>query len=325
VNARKMVLPVLAVIIAGPVQADVAGEVIASTLFFSGNTALMSAADGKQYAEVPCGIDLTHGGRPRYFLDSVPTGDLLPDGYGGSTLIAADEGCVQPTVIADEPGMRYSTAPHWSPDDARIAVYGERWDLQTGVLAERGVFVMDVVYDGAGRPVGTANQRLVIPLPGEMLLSWSGDGEWLVHTDLVSDGAGGSQLDLFLFDLLSETSSNLTDTPDVSENEPNFSPVDDRIAYTRPVQVRGSYRYDIFTIDAVTGAVAQVTSKRNSSAANRFPSFSPDGQYLSFSGASGAGQFWPYDIYKIRSDGSGKAVNLTGKRDGDFRYHVWRR
>jgi hypothetical protein len=310
---------------AAPAQAQVTGEVIAAQLAYSTNTAVMSATNGGQYSEVPCGTDLSHGGSPRYFLDAVPSGQFLPDGYEGSFIIAADEGCTQPLAITNSVDMRFSNLPRWSPDDTRIAVYGEHWDLVGGVLRERGVFLMDVIYDSSGRPVGTANMRLIIPLPGEMLVSWSGDGEWLVYHDLVPDGAGGSQQDLFLFDLLTETSSNLTNSPGVSETHPDFSPVDYRIAYTQLVQIRGSYRFDIFTIDVLTGAVSQITSKKTiGSPANRFPSFSPDGQYLAFSSGSITGPVMPSDIYKIRSNGSGKAVNLTGKRDGDFRWHVWR-
>jgi len=325
-NIRVSAMLILAAMLSGPAYAEVDGEVIASSLYYSSNTAVLSAVNGGQYSEVPCGSDLSHGGSPRYFLDSVPSANLLPDGNQGSELVAADEGCTQPMVITDAPDMRYSTTPHWSRDGTRIAVYGERWDLGSGALVERGVYVMDVIHDGTGFPAGTENQRLVIPLQGEMLLSWSGDGEWLVYNDLVSDEAGGEQSDLFVFDLLSETSSNVTNSPDVSEIEPDFSPVDDRIAYSELVLLRGSYRWDVFTIDAMTGVVVQVTSKKSTgSSSNRRPSFSPDGQYLSFSSGSSGSSFTAYDIYRIRSDGSGKAVNLTGKRDGDFRYQVWRR
>ena len=53
--------------------------------------------------------------------------------------------------------------------------------------------------------------------------------------------------------------------------------------------------------------------------------FSPDGQYLSFSSGSLMAPIKDFDIYRIKADGSGKAINLTGKRTGSFRYHVWRR
>jgi len=322
----KMMSLALMLVFTGTVGAEVTGEVISSHLYYyPGNTALFSASNGAQYTEVPCGGDLSHGGRPRYFLESVATGYPLPDGYEGSEIVASDEACTHSAILTNAPDMRFSTVPHWSPDGTRIAVYGERFDLENGALLERGVFLMDVIHDGTGFPAGTENQRLVIPLPGEMVLDWSGDGEWLVYNDLVSDGAGGNQLDVFLFDLLTESITNVTNSPDISELGPNVSPVDDRIAHVRAASVRGSYRWDIFTVDAVTGVVVQVTSKKTTgSPVNRDPHFSPDGQYLAFASGSITAPIMPYDIYKIRSDGSGKAVNLTGKRDGDFRRPVWR-
>ena len=324
-NTRLIGTFCLAALLSGPAYAEVTGEVIASSLYYSTDTAVMSAANGGQYAEVPCGSDLTHGGSPRYFLDSVASGYLLPDGYESSVLLAADEGCAEPLVITDTLDTRFSTTPHWSPDGTRIAVYGERWDLTSGALLERGVFVMDVIHDTSGFPVGTENRRLVISLPGEKIVGWSGDGSSLVYNNEISDGADGFQSDLFVFDLFSETTVNLTNSPDISEFAPVFSPVDDRIAYSRWIEVRGAVRNEIFTIDASSGAVTQVTSKRNvGTSDSRFPSFSPDGRYLSFSSRN-VNAFSSFDIYKVRSDGSGKAVNLTSKRDGDFRYHVWRK
>jgi len=66
---------------AAPAQAQVTGEVIAAQLAYSTNTAVMSATNGGQYSEVPCGTDLSHGGSPRYFLDAVPSGQFLPEAF----------------------------------------------------------------------------------------------------------------------------------------------------------------------------------------------------------------------------------------------------
>jgi len=327
VNTHTMKIFALAqmLALAGPTNAEVVGDVIAASFNSGGVTALFSATNGGQYSVVPCGGDLSHGGSPRHFLGSAPSGYLLPDGYEGSEMVVYDEACSHPAVITNAPDMRFSTVPHWSPDGTRIAVYAERWDLQTGMLAARGVFLADVLYNGHGFPTGTDNLRLVIPLPGEGPLDWSGDGEWLVYHAAASDGAGGSQLDLFLFDLATESSINVTNSPDISEMEPSLSPVDDRIAYTQLVQIRGSYRYDVFTIDVLSSAVVQITSKKTTGApTNRSPTFSPDGQFLAFSSGSILGPIMPFDIYRIRSDGGGKPVNLTAKRDGDFRRPMWR-
>ena len=102
---------------------------------------------------------------------------------------------------------------------------------------------MDVIHDGTGFPVGIENQRLVVPLLGEKQLDWSGNGEWLVYHDLVPDGADGSQSDLFPYDLLTESITNVTNSPDISELEPNYSPVDDRIAYGLFYLSTNSYRH----------------------------------------------------------------------------------
>jgi len=322
-NAKVLGMVSLAALLTGPVQAEVTGEVIAAHLYYGGGTALMSALDGKQYAEVACQGDLSHGGPPRYFLTSSPSAVMLPDGYQGSELVAATEDCSLSLIILSEPGMRFSTTPAWSPDGTQIASYAERWDLPSGSLVERGVFVMDVVRAGSGVPTGTANLRIVVAMEGEGALAWCGDQALVYHAG-VPDGLGGSQTDLFVFDMELEESINLTDTPDVSELVPVCSPVDDRVAYYRLMQVRGSYRYDVFTLDMATGVVRQVTSKKTTgTSANRHPQFSPDGQYLSFSSGTLA-PFTAFDIYKIRSDGSGKAVNLTARKDGDYRWHVWR-
>lgn len=322
-NVRFLKMMLVATTLASPAQAEVVGEVIASYIYAAGSTALFSAANGAQYATVPCRGDLSHGGIPRYFLRSEPSANLLPDGYQGSEMVASDEDCTQSVVIGTTPDMRFSTVPRWSPDGTRIATYAERWDLQGGGLAEQGIFIMDVIEDLAGFPTGVENLRLIIPLPGEGSLSWC-DNNWLVYHAGVPEGTG-TQNDLFLFDVDLESGFNVTNTPGVSELNPSCSPIDDRIAYSRLVAIRGSYRFDIFTIDAVSGATVQVTGKKTTgSPANRTPQFSPDGQYLAFSSGSLVGPIMPFDIYKIRSDGSGKAVNLTSRREGDFRAPIWR-
>ena len=314
----------LALLLATPAQAEVSGEVIAASLYSGGITALFSASNGGQYSVVPCYGDLSHGGSPRLFVNSVPSGFLLPDGYEGSEIVAYNEACTQSVVITNAGDMRFSTVPVWSPDGTRIAVYAERFDLQTGELAARGHFLGDVVYDDRGFPAGIENLRLVIPLPGGGPLAWC-DDDWLVYHAGGPDGPDGLQIDVYLFNVTSGDGFNVTNTPDVSELNPSCSPVDNRIAYNQLVQIRGSYRYDIFTIDSISGEVVQVTGKKTTgSPANLSPAFSPDGQYLAFASGSILGPIMPFDIYRIRSDGSGKVVNLTARKDGDFRRPVWR-
>ena len=310
----------------GAAQAAVVGEVIAAYMWGPGKYAVMSAANGSQYAELNCGGDLTQTGAPRYFITSLPGAVQLPDGYLNSEIVAADEDCAVTMILSDRPDMRFSNLPRWSPDGARIAVYGDRFEPLNPVPVESGIYLLDIVRAAGGRPVGIDNLRLVIPMVGEGSLGWSGDGGRLVYGLGVPDGQGQYRGDIFVHDLASGVSQNVTNTPGESEGRPSFSPVDNRITFEKVIDYRGSRRLDVFVMDAAGGPVTQITSKRNTSApTNAFPVFSPDGQYLLYS--SGTLSLTPagFDLYKIRSDGSGKAVNLTSKRSGDYRFHVWRR
>jgi len=310
-------------------QGAVVGEVISVNDRKTAQQAIMSAANGSQFAEVTCGDSLTHSGSPRYFLGmrAVPD-EYLPDGYLRSEMVAADEDCAASYVISDEPGMRFSTG-RWSPDGRTMAVYATRWDLSTGGFVASGIYLADVVFlnSGSSRPVGIANLRLVIEADGETLFSWSGDGSRIAYRGPAPNGQGGTQADILIYNRLTGETANVTNTPTVHEDAPAFSPVDDRIAYQVQVAIKGTYRFDIFTIPAAGGVPKQITYKGTTgSPQNYFPCFSPDGQYLAYGSGSLSWPLVDFDVYKIRADGTGKAVNLTARRAGDFLGPVeWRR
>jgi hypothetical protein len=318
-------LPAILFLVTTTATSAVPGEVIAAHNLATGRYAVMSATNGSNFVEVACGGDLTYdGGSPRYFLSSVASTILMPDGFFNSELIASDEDCAQTVVLSNYGTMRFSTTPHWSPDGSKIAVYADHFDLASGTMPERGIFVADVTRtSGSGRPTGIANLHLAIPSQGEVLMSWSGDSQHVAYVGSAPNGSNGQQADIFIYDLGANVAVNITNTPDMNEDQPAYSPASERIAFTRLITVRGTYRYDIFTMPASGGAALQVTTKGTTGAAqNLFPCFSPDGQYLSFSSGSALNAF---DIYRLKADGSGKAVNLTGKRNGSFRYNMWRR
>lgn len=325
-SALKTLLGSLVLLALPPgASAAVPGEVIAAHNATTSRYAVMSAVDGSNLSEVTCGGDLTHLGSPRYFLTARAGTIVLPDTFLNMELVASDEDCTKSVVISNTPGMRFSNLPHWSPDGSQIAVYGTSFDLEAGGLIEQGIYLADVVRGDAtdpGRPTGIANLHLVIETLGEVLISWSGDSQRIAYVGAAPNGSGGQQADIFVYDLISGTSANVTNTPNSSEDHPAYSPAGERIAFIRLVAVRGDYRYDIFTIPAYGGAVLQVTSKGTTGKPrNIFPCFSPDGLNLSFS----SGDAWGAHIYRIKADGSGKAVNLTGRRTGFFRKNFWRR
>lgn len=324
---RRMLFALPAMLIAPAIAlAAVPGEVIAAHNDANGWYVVMSAGNGSNFAQLTCGGDLTHGGSPRYFLTSAVGTIKLGDGYPNNELVASDEDCVQTLTLTDARNMRFSDTPRWSPDGLRVAVHAHVFSNpgMTEDPALAGMYLADVQRDTVtGRPTGLTNLRLVVQ-GGTDVLSWSGDSRRIAYVAAVPDGSGGWQGDVFVYDLESDASANVTNTPGFKEDHPAFSPADERIAFTRLVAIRGGYRYDIFTIPASGGVATQVTSKGTTGAPqNRAPCFSPDGLNLSF--ASGPSATGRYDIYRINSNGAGKATNLTGRRSGSFFYNLWRR
>jgi len=256
-------LPAVLFLITTTATAAVPGEVIAAHNLSTGRYAVMSAANGGNFVEVACGGDLTYdGGSPRYFLSSVAGTIVMPDGFYNSELAASDEDCVLQLIISNSGTMRFSTTPHWSPDGSKIAVYAERFDQE--MMVERGIYVADVVRaTGSSRPTGIANLLLAIPAQGEVLISWSGDSQRIAYVASGPNDSNGQQADIFIYDLAADVSVNVTSTPDVNEDHPAYSPADERIAFIRLITVRGTYRYDIFTIPAAGGTALQVVETRS--------------------------------------------------------------
>jgi hypothetical protein len=315
-------LAATAVLLAGPVgHAAVDGEVIAAYQRYAGKFAVMSPSGGAA-TYVDCGGDLTYAGAPRFFVHYVVGTNALPTWYFGSggpyyntELAVSDEHCAQTTTMTHD-GNKLFGSSRWSPDGTMVAAFAVEFDLATGALLARGIFVADVIYD-SGRPAALTNLRLVIPTEAERNFAWSPDSQRLVYVDPGTNGA-----DLFVYFLGDGASTNITNTPNVAEDQPAWS-VLERIAYTRQSSApRGSYRYDIFTIPATGGGESQVTSKASTgSFVNMLPAFSPDGQQILFSSGLLQGD---RALYRIRADGSGKATKVVGGRNEDWRVSFWR-
>jgi hypothetical protein len=298
------------------------GEVIAAYQRYAGKFAVMSPSGGAA-AYVNCGGDLTYAGVPRFFINSVIGTNILPTWYFGSggpyyntELAASDEDCAQTTTMTHD-GNKLFGSSRWSPDGTMVAAFAVEFDLTTGALLQRGIFLADVMYD-SGRPAGLTNLRLAIPTEAERNFAWSPDSQRLVYVDPGINGA-----DLFVYSVGAGTSINITNTPNVAEDQPAWSTTG-RIAYTRQTSdPRGSYRYDIFAIPATGGSEVQITSKATTgSFVNMIPAFSPDGTQMLFSSGLLQGD---RALYRIRADGAGKATKVVGCRNEDWRVSFWRR
>jgi len=281
--------------------------------------------DGGNLTYLPCVGDPTQGGVPRFFLWHGLGGNVLhvdnqnrPDRWSNE-LVAADEDCAQTLVLSNE-GNKVIYDKRWSPDGYMVAVSAEEYDPATNTLVHSGVYVADVIYTG-NRPTGVSSLRQVVETGGSTSLDWSPDGGKIVYTN-----AGG---DLEVYTLAIGTSVNITNTPGRSEQGPTWSSRG-RIAYHRVSEVsRSGNRIDIFSIPETGGAELRITSKSTTGNPVNYPAcYSPDGLYISFSSGSQISMqalSGNKVLYKIKADGTGKAIKIIGGTGQSWGFNRWRR
>lgn len=300
-------------------QAAMAAEAIVAFEAYQGKYAVLSP-NGGSYSFVNCGGDLNYSGSTRYFAHYVVGTTELPYGVSfvvyNTELAVSDRDCQRTQVLTSQ-GNMLSDRGLWSPDGTMIAANVEEFDLANGMRTWQGIAIFDVMYSG-GQPVTATKSVLGIPTGANRNFTWTPDSRRIVYVEAGINGA-----DLFSYSLDGGTVTNLTNTPGVAEDQPTYSSRE-RIAYVRQTSApRGSYRYDVFTIPASGGPELQVTNKATTGAfANLFPCYSPDGLQLAFS--SGVLTWGDNAIYRIRADGSGKAVKVVGAKGQNWRRCFWR-
>ena len=308
--------------IASTAQAAVPGEVIAALEANAYRYAVMSP-DGSSLSYLSCPMvlaDLTHMSTPRHFAlvawgDNVLYEDDRGNKYPNSEIAVWDEDCTQYGVLTAAGNMMMDV-PRWSPDGTMIAVLAAEYEF--GYPIRRGIYLADVVYTG-NRPTGVSNLRYLIDSSGGF--DWSPDSGRLVHNH---------NNDLYVYTLATGDSVNITNTPGRAEGLPAWSSTG-RIAYSRlTASTRSGDRSDIYSVPEWGGPEVQVTSKSSvSSMRNLQPAYSPDGRYLVFSSCSSLylmkGAVGDCVLYRIRADGSGKAVKVVGGKGQDWHLANWRR
>ena len=134
-----------------------------------------------------------------------------------------------------------------------------------------------------------------MPPSSEMYPNWSKDGQ-VVH---MSDRSGNSAL--YLSDPTTGEITGLTDTDNcVPDYHPNFSPISDELAYRADCAGSG----DIWYLNLTTDERVNLTA--DSSATERYPAWSPDGENILFVGNQESSE----EIYIITKDGANLA-NLS--------------
>lgn len=142
---------------------------------------------------------------------------------------------------------------------------------------------------------------------------WSPDGKWIVFHQ---DNAGGEIFDLFAVPSGGGEATNLTQTPDVSEDDARWSPDGSTLALAyRP---KTSSIVDIALLDWQTRRVRKLTNEQDRNREWGGAIWSRDGKTI-YANRANAGET-DSDVYRIEVL-SGSLENLTPHR-GEIRYRV---
>jgi len=176
----------------------------------------------------------------------------------------------------------------WSPDAKQVAFI-------TNISGRNNLWL---VSSESGWPVQltVSNQRQVSP-------AWSSNGRWIVYA---SDHDGDEQWDIFLVSPANGQVTNLTNTPQISEENPVWSPDGNSLAYM--VKPKESSTFEIEVMEVLTKKVSHLTNNTPKELGNFGPIWSKDGKWIVYTQQNATGR--DSNIF-IASVADGKATNLT--------------
>ena len=195
---------------------------------------------------------------------------------------------VQPLTVE----KLYMTRPigdsAWSPDGKRIAF----------ISTISGRHNIWLVPAESGWPV-----QLTVSNQRQQALAWSPKGRWIAYQ---SDTDGNEQWDIFLVSSRDGQVVNLTNTPEVSEENPSWSPDGEKLAYSVKPKRASSYELDVVDID--TRKVVPLTSDTHKDRSDLNAIWTRDGRRIVFTRQRADDK--DSDIFIVNAVG-GVAVNLT--------------
>jgi dipeptidyl aminopeptidase/acylaminoacyl peptidase len=195
---------------------------------------------------------------------------------------------VQPFTVEKLYMTRTIGESDWSPDGKQVAFISNvtgRYNIWT-VPAEGGWPLQLTV----------SNQR-------QAGVTWSPNGRWIAY---MSDYDGKEQWDLFVVSPGNGQVTNLTNTPEISEESPVWSPDGNLLAYM--VKPKDSPSYEIDLIEVATKKVRHLTTNTPKELWNSSPLWSKDGKWIVFSQAHASGKDLNILIAEVAT---GKTTSLT--------------
>jgi Tol biopolymer transport system component len=215
-------------------------------------------------------------------------------------------------VLIDEPTLQLLSGEQWLLDDDFISFVARRWSStdSDATVVEGGIYVLPMVYDADGNTIGLGEQPTSPTIPLPMVLSdepnfdgvehprpdlrhysWAPDGAQFVHNKSSESG-------VWVADVLSGTETKISADPG---HNPQWSPDGDTIVY--------GDGWGLFTIKPNGKRRTRILQKTSTwTFIDAY--FSPDSQYLVFTGQSFESTGINHDVFRMNVNG-GDLVNLT--------------
>ncbi len=193
-------------------------------------------------------------------------------------------------------------SPLSSPDGKKIAFSGIDNDPATWKTLSYGIYTMDL--DGGNQVKLFDSQNSI------RSFQWSPDGLKIAYS-AYNEQKGSNSADIYVLDLKTGTSVNLTGTPDIGDMDAAWSPDGKKIAFCSGV-IRQGYHVRVMNADG-TGA-ADLYDLSDYPAG--FTSWAPDGKTILFTDRQ--------SIYSIGAEGKDLKTILDGKNTyRDVMFPVW--
>ncbi len=177
-----------------------------------------------------------------------------------------------------------------SPDGTKIAFAGSEHDPETWEIVSQGIYVMN--------PNGS-DQKKVLDIPKPIRsFQWSPDSRKITYSSY-DEKKGLNTTDIFVLDVLTGANTNLTNSPDVGDMDPAWSPDGKKIAFCSGVTRQG-YHLRVMNADGTN----VVDLHDLSDYPQGFPSWSTDGKRILFTDRQ--------SIYSINADGTNLKTLLQG-------------
>ena len=203
-----------------------------------------------------------------------------------------------PVPIAQLYYTRNTFGPAWSPDGREVV-------FTTNLSGRLNLWK---VSSSGGWPIQLLQSDDV-----QSGAAWSPDGKWILYDQ---DFGGGELYDVFAVASDGSEVMNLTNTPDISEENPRWSPDGSTVALSyRP---KAASTHDIALLDWTTKKIRKLTDEQTKNRVWTNPLWSKDGKTI-YANRANAGHT-DSDVYCI-DVATGKIENLTSHQ-GDILYEL---